>query len=166
MKFGILPWLERGHAFTQNIKNHLFCIKIKWAFSSIDENFTLLGTIFFFIWTALCRPCWTGCWAVRLNWLLGSLDVSDWAIAAEWEKEKRRITVFTKLGGCLIAGHLGAVDLYVRLDWDLRIRLFFLLPWANPLLTFYNELKSEKITDEPGFRLAFRSQIEIDFRSP
>jgi len=32
MKFGILPWLERGHAFTQNIKNHLFCIKIKWAF--------------------------------------------------------------------------------------------------------------------------------------
>ena len=31
-------------------------------------------------------------------------------------------------------------------------------------MTFYNELKSEKITDEPGFRLAFRSQIEIDFR--
>ena len=63
MKFGILPWLERGHAFTQNIKNHLFRITTKRAYSSTDDYFSLFSEQF---------PSSAGRRRTVLNWLLGS----------------------------------------------------------------------------------------------
>ena len=61
MKLGILPLLERGHAFTQN--DHLFRITIKRAFSSIDDYFSLFSEQF---------PSSAGRRRTVLNWLLGS----------------------------------------------------------------------------------------------
>ena len=101
MKFGILPWLERGHAFTQNIKNHLFCIKNQMGIPNLRTILT-------------ARACRTGCWAARTCrpcWPGASWDGG--IPLTRWGHSPYEMGTFPLPDGCGVPGLLPGVDHWI-----------------------------------------------------